>query len=308
MMEVIIRDAKKDKPICTLEGLLPSSTILQVKKQIHAKMPSLYPDRQQLKLGRERKDKAQKDEATLASIGLEAGGTLYFKDLGLQIGWTTVFLAEYAGPLVTYLLFYLRPALIYGTESAQKPRALVVHIAMACWTFHYAKRLLETIFVHRFSHNTMPIRNLFKNCSYYWGFAAFVSYFVNHPLYTPPRFGVFQIYAGLVIFLICEYGNYAIHIALRDLRPPGTRERNIPYPTTNPMTFLFSLVSCPNYTYEVGAWLGFTIMAQSMPALIFTLAGLMQMTEWAKGKHRNYRKEFGVKYPKERTAIIPVLL
>ena len=27
-------------------------------------------------------DKAQKDEATLASIGLEAGGTLYFKDLG----------------------------------------------------------------------------------------------------------------------------------------------------------------------------------------------------------------------------------
>ena len=32
----------------------------------------------------------------------------------------------------------------------------------------------------------MPIRNLFKNCSYYWGFAAYVSYFVNHPLYTEP--------------------------------------------------------------------------------------------------------------------------
>ena len=32
----------------------------------------------------------------------------------------------------------------------------------------------------------MPLFNLFKNCSYYWGFAAFVSYFVNHPLYTPP--------------------------------------------------------------------------------------------------------------------------
>jgi len=33
---------------------------------------------------------------------------------------------------------------------------------MVCWTLHYAKRLLETIFVHRFSHSTMPIRNLFK--------------------------------------------------------------------------------------------------------------------------------------------------
>ena len=42
---------------------------------------------------------------------------------------------------------------------------LIIHsIAMACWSFHYIKRLLETVLVHRFSHNTMPIRNLFKVC------------------------------------------------------------------------------------------------------------------------------------------------
>eukprot|EP00042_Codosiga_hollandica_P022183 m.80392 g.80392 ORF g.80392 m.80392 type:complete len:75 (-) comp50689_c0_seq7:2460-2684(-) len=35
-------------------------------------------------------------------------------------------------------------------------------IAMVCWVFHYAKRLYETVFVHRFSHATMPIRNIFK--------------------------------------------------------------------------------------------------------------------------------------------------
>ena len=40
--------------------------------------------------------------------------------------------------------------------------------------------------MRRFSHGTMPIGNLYKNCGYYWGFAALVSYFVNHPLYTPP--------------------------------------------------------------------------------------------------------------------------
>jgi very-long-chain enoyl-CoA reductase len=40
----------------------------------------------------------------------------------------------------------------------------------------------------------MPIRNLFKNCSYYYGFAAYVAYFVNHPAYTPP---------GQTLSLVC---------------------------------------------------------------------------------------------------------
>ena len=39
---------------------------------------------------------------------------------------------------------------------------LASSVAMVCWTLHYAKRLLETLFVHRFSHATMPLRNLFK--------------------------------------------------------------------------------------------------------------------------------------------------
>lgn len=65
---------------------------------------------------------------------------------------------------------------------------LLFRIAAVCWTVHYAKRLLETIFVHRFSHSTMPMFNLFKNCGYYWGFTAYVAYHTNHPLFTPPLF------------------------------------------------------------------------------------------------------------------------
>lgn len=79
----------------------------------------------------------------------------------------------------------------------------------------------------------------------------------------------------------CQVGNFSIHVALRNLKPPGehsltrhivflkqptvwgntmfylflpisgSKIKKIPYPTKNPFTWMFWLVSCPNYTYEV---------------------------------------------------------
>ena len=37
----------------------------------------------------------------------------------MQIGWITVFLCEYAGPLFVYLWFYRRPWLAYGEVPAE---------------------------------------------------------------------------------------------------------------------------------------------------------------------------------------------
>lgn len=52
----------------------------------------------------------------------------------------------------------------------------------------------------------MPLFNLFKNCNYYWGFGAYVSYFVNHPLYTePPHCIALPLFA---IALICQLSNF----------------------------------------------------------------------------------------------------
>ena len=34
-------------------------------------------------------------------------------------------------------------------------------------------------------------------------------------------FGAVQIFPALAVFMFCEYGNYSIHAALRDLRPIG---------------------------------------------------------------------------------------
>ncbi|KAK2582892.1 hypothetical protein KPH14_008966 [Odynerus spinipes] len=300
-MEIEIVAARSSKSIATI-SVNSSTSIGAIKRQLFELKKAPYVQRQSLRL--DAKGKALGDSETVKSLSLRAGSKLYYKDLGPQIGWKTVFLLEYAGPLVVYLWLYQRPWIFYG-EATNTKVDFVAHCAAACWTIHYAKRLLETLFVHRFSHATMPLRNLFKNCSYYWLFTMYVAYHVNHPLYTPPS--LLQFSVGLVIFTVCELGNLFIHLALRDLRPPGTTVRKIPVATGNIFTSLFNFVSCPNYTYEVGSWIGFTIMTSCLPAGLFAIAGAYQMTMWALGKHRAYKKEFS-QYPKNRKAIVPFLL
>uniref|UniRef100_A0A3Q1I0W9 Very-long-chain enoyl-CoA reductase n=1 Tax=Anabas testudineus TaxID=64144 RepID=A0A3Q1I0W9_ANATE len=278
---VEILDAKTKDKLCFLDKVEPNATIGEIKSMFHKsrEYPQWYPARQSIRL--DPKGKSLKDEDVLQHLPVGTTATFYFRDLGAQISWVTVFLTEYTGPLVIYLMFYFRVPFIYSPKyDFTTSKHWVVHLACMCHSFHYVKRLLETLFVHRFSHGTMPLRNIFKNCTYYWGFAA---------------------------WMFCQIGNFSIHIALRNLRPPGSKTRKIPYPTKNPFTWIFLLVSCPNYTYELGSWLGFTLMTQCLPVAFFTLVGFIQMTVWAKGKHRSYLKEFR-DYPPLRSPILPFIL
>ncbi|CAH1958796.1 unnamed protein product [Acanthoscelides obtectus] len=277
-----------------------NAKVKEIKKEV-AKLCKVSVDRQSIR--DDLKGKDIKDDAPITN--LSSTRKIYVKDLGPQIGWNTVFLLEYAGPLVVYALVSIRPWILYGEKAAGTSLGSTARIALICWSAHYAKRILETLFVHRFSHGTMPIKNLFKNCGYYWGFCLYVAYHVNHPLYTSPPYWM-QI-LGLAMFVVCEVGNLSIHLLLRDLRPPGSTVRKIPVPNSNPLTQLFNYVSCPNYTYEVGAWIGFSLMTSCLPAALFTFAGFYQMAVWALGKQRNYVKEFP-DYPKKRKAIIPFIL
>lgn len=156
--------------------------------------------------------------------------------------------------------------------------------AMYYWCFHYAKRIYETFFVHKFSHATMPIFNLVKNCTYYWSFAAYVAYFVNHPLYTAPS--LTQTQAALAFSVLCQFANWRCHVILSNLRSSGSGGYVIP------RGFLFSFITCPNYTAEILGWVGFTVATQTFPAALFTIVGALQMAQWAIGKHKRLRKTF----------------
>jgi len=235
---------------------------------------------------------------TLKDLGVKDGAVLTLKDLGPQIGYQTVFFWEYFGPMMIYPLFHCYREQVYGVAFTP---CLAQRLALYYWTFHYAKRIAETFLVHRFSHGTMPIINLFRNSGYYWGFAAMVSYFINHPQYTSPD--ELRVQAGFALAMLCQVCNLHTHINLANLRKPGEKGYKIP------KGFGFNWITCANYTFEIYGWFCFNVATQSLMGVVFMCAGAFQMIIWAGQKHKRLRDIFNgkdgmEKYPR-RFKILP---
>ncbi|KAL6123709.1 hypothetical protein ACLB2K_076228 [Fragaria x ananassa] len=145
----------------------------------------------------------------------------------------------------------------------------------------------------------------FENCAYYWSFAALMSYYVNHPLYTPVS--DLQMKIGFGFGIINQIANFYCHILLRNLRSPdGSGGYQIP------RGFLFNIVTCANYTTEIYQWLGFNIATQTVAGYLFAVVAASIMTNWALVKHRRLKKLFDgkdgrPKYPR-RWVILPPFL
>merc|ERR1712093_61179 len=293
-IELILKGRGKSEPISL--SVLPTSTAEELYKHLAA----------QTKLNIHRLRITTHDKKT--------NDTLLWKDLGPQVSWRTVFLTEYFGPLVIHPLFYFHghrlfyQYLPYGYASTQDVRhSKMQFLALAMVMLHYLKRELETIFVHRFSHATMPIFNLFKNSAHYWGLSGLM---LAIPLYGPwygasAVRGTLQakdefLFPMLGTWLFAEMSNLITHLILRSLRPANDPKRR-----AIPTGYGFDKITCPNYFFESVAWLAFTAMTMSPFSALFLAVSTGQMMIWAKKKHRNYKKEFGDKYPTDRWMMIP---
>ena len=69
----------------------------------------------------------------------------------------------------------------------------------------------------------------------------------------------------------------------------------------------FNFVSCPNYMGEIIEWIGFFIIAMSLPALSFALWTFFNLVPRALNHHDWYLENFD-NYPKKRKAVIPFIL
>ena len=290
--------------------LSDSATIADLQEAIH-KRTKKYPSRQRLTLPVQPGSKERpvvlnyKKSLKDYTIGNSETLTVVFKDLGPQVSYRTLFFCEYLGPLLLYPVFYYLPVYQYFGYKGERVIHPVQTYALYYWCFHYAKRILETFFVHCFSHATSPLSNVFRNCAYYWTFGSYIAYYVNHPLYTPVN--DLQMKIGFAIGILCQISNFYCHIILKNLRSPGGEGGY-----QIPRGFLFNIVTCANYTTEIYQWLGFNIATQTVAGYIFLVVATFIMTNWALAKHRRLKKLFDGKegrprYPR-RWVILPPFL
>ncbi|KAK8976585.1 hypothetical protein V6N11_057185 [Hibiscus sabdariffa] len=243
------------------------ATVADLQEAIHKRTKKFYPSRQRL------------------TLPVPSGSRERPVDLGPQVSYRTLFFFEYLGPLILYPVFYYFP--VYKFFGYEEKRVIhpVQTYALYYWCFHYFKRIMETFFVHRFSHATSPLSNVFRNCAYYWTFGSYIAYYVNHPLYTPV--GDLQMKIGFGFGVVCQLANFYCHIILKNLRSPdGSGGYQIP------RGFLFNIVTCANYTTEIYQWLGFNIATQTVAGYVFLVVATSIMTNWALAKHRRLKKLF----------------
>ncbi|EDO37345.1 predicted protein, partial [Nematostella vectensis] len=173
-------------------------------------------------------------------------------------------------------------------------------IALASYVAHFVKRILECIFLHKYSRDI----ELSSIGAFYSLGAVIQHYWCN--MYTSDttaqRLSNNQllITAGLIVYAIGEMTNFQHHLILANLRPVGSAAGKYAVPTGG----LFDVAICPHYFGELMAWLGMAIAGQhfalylSWLTMVAYLAGRSHQTRhWYIKKIENF--------PQDRWNLLP---
>jgi very-long-chain enoyl-CoA reductase len=199
---------------------------------------------------------------------------------------------------------YLVPLLVYvGLHLHGGAPRSPYHLALlGGMVFHFGKRCLESLFLHKYSRPTGATAFLLI----IWAYASMVlatGWFQTHTVTAAqgaspglwPRLA-----AGGAVFLIGQALNFQHHRLLARLRGAGQGGYQIP------RGGLFERVACPHYLAEIVSWVGYAIMAGLPPAWgnVFVVAAYLGARSLS--TLRWYRQNLPG-WPAERRALIPFL-
>ena len=167
-----------------------------------------------------------------------------------------------------------------------------VYLAVA---LHFLKRVLESLFLHRYSGPIDPFTTLMI-AAFYSLCAGTIGWLNRNPwTAVDVWFGL-----GIFIFVVGMSGNFYHHKLLADLR-----KNSLDY--FIPKGGLFDYVVCPHYLFEILTWLGIALLSRHLAAWMTLLFIIFYLSARALRALRWYHSKF-TGFPKDRKAILPFVL
>ena len=206
-----------------------------------------------------------------------------------RLGWI---LMEIVSPLILgYFLF--------ASETLNLTTSLIAGL----WLLHYLNRSLIFPFRIKTKGKKTPLLIALSAIFFNSMNAGLNGYYLGQfgHTYTLDWLLDFRFIIGLSLFIIGAVINIQSDNILLNLRTPTEQGYKIP------RGGLFKYISCPNHFGEMIEWLGFAVMAWSLPAFSFALWTIANLLPRARSHHRWYREYFD-EYPKDRKAVIPFVL
>ncbi|KAF6146933.1 hypothetical protein GIB67_036652 [Kingdonia uniflora] len=204
-------------------------------------------------------------------------------------------LSSRAGMLILYTPAFLASAVSLYLLAEDGLRLLLVTAAL---TIHYFKRVLEVMFVHKYSGAMILDSTILISLSYFSSTASMI--YNQHLVHDMPEPPVDLKYAGVFIFLVAIVGNFYHHLLLLKLRSKdeGVKEYKIP------KGGLFNQVICPHYFFEILVFVGICLISQSLYPICFTIGTMMYLMSRSYTTRKWYVSKFP-SFPKDVKAIIP---
>nr|GEV10158.1 very-long-chain enoyl-CoA reductase-like [Tanacetum cinerariifolium] len=170
------------------------------------------------------------------------------------------------------MLWFYTPAFLVGLASLlvfhdQDQRFVLLASAL---TIHFFKRVLEVLFLHKYSGSMGLETTIIVTLSYTLSTATMIyAQYLSQDLPDP---SIDLKYFGIGLFMIGIIGNFYHHYILANLRKEGEKEYKIP------QGGLFDLVICPHYLFEIFGYVGISCISQTLYAFAFTTGTIFYLT------------------------------
>ncbi|KAJ9545949.1 hypothetical protein OSB04_025656 [Centaurea solstitialis] len=199
---------------------------------------------------------------------------------GMLILYTPAFLAGVAS-------FFIFPA------AGGDLRFVLLKFAV---TFHFFKRDMEVLFVHKYSGG-MVLGSVILISIFY--FSAAIGLIVVHYLSLGLQEPSIDLkYIGLIVFILGIFGNFYHHSLLSKLRKTNEKGYKIP------QGGLFNYVICPHYLFEILIFVGISFISQTPLAFACTFGDSLYLIARSYETRKWYVNKFE-DFPKNIKCVIP---